>query len=168
MALREILEYPDPILHQSAAPVTEFAADLEGLVDDLADTMEAHNAIGLSAPQLGKLLRVMIINPKELDDDPLVLINPTILEKSLWGFVQESCLSVPGIVGSVMRATKIKVSAQDMLGSSFEEELSGMPAVCVQHELDHLDGKLFIDRFSLLGRMRVRYFSKLAGRRRAA
>lgn len=167
MAQREILTYPDPALTRMAAPVEDFGEDFQKLVDDLLDTMGAQNAIGLSAPQFGEAFRVLVIRPDPTEPAE-VFVNPVIGAKAMWGFVEESCLSIPGVVGSVMRATRIQVSARDRHGTVFERDLSGMHAVCVQHETDHLNGKLFIDKFTAFGRMRARRKAARFAREQAA
>lgn len=156
MAIRDILTYPDPHLHEPADPVTRFDDDLLALVADLRETLMSHGAIGLSATQVGDRRRVLAIRPPGHEGEPDVFVNPVIQSKAMWGFVQESCLSVPGVVGSVIRATRIEAEAQGPDGTSFSGSFDGMAAVCLQHELDHLDGRLFIDRFSFFGRWRAR------------
>jgi peptide deformylase len=141
-----ILEHPDPRLRRPSAPVTSFDATLGRLVDDLIETLHASGGIGLSAPQAGTLQRLAVADLSGDASDPQVYVNPVILARSAIGFVEESCLSVPGVVASVMRATQVRVRAQDRHGDLFERDLEGMHAVCLQHEIDHLDGRLFIDR----------------------
>ncbi|MEM8854192.1 MAG: peptide deformylase [Pseudomonadota bacterium] len=162
MAQREILIYPDPRLRHPAEPVVDFDDDLSQLVDDLIETLSVHDAIGLSATQIDDQRQVLIVDPPGEDEGPQVYINPSISAKSAWGFVEESCLSVPGVKGSVVRATRVSVSAQDATGKPFQRSVDGMHAVCLQHEMDHLAGKLFIDRFTVFGRMRARRAAKAA------
>ncbi|MEO1102445.1 MAG: peptide deformylase [Pseudomonadota bacterium] len=164
MAIREILTYPDPRLTLTASPVNTFDDSLQQLVDDMLETLAQQQAIGLSATQVDDQRNVLVIHPPGASDGPEVFINPTIVSKAMWGFVEESCLSVPGVVGSVIRATQVEAKAQDRTGVPFSRTLSGMGAVCLQHEMDHLNGKLFIDRFSLFGRWRAHR----AARRHAA
>jgi peptide deformylase len=155
MAERAILTYPDPRLRAEARPVTAFDESLVTLVGDLTDTLARHAALGLSATQIGDDRRVLVIAPPGAAG-PGVYVNPAITARAAWGFVEESCLSVPGVAGSVVRATRIRVAALDRDGAPFEEDLEGLAAVSLQHEVDHLDGRLFFDRFSFIGRMRVR------------
>ncbi len=150
------LEYPDPRLRQRANPVAVFDAGLARLIDDLIETLGATKGIALSAPQTGDRRRVVVIDQTDGAGTAEHYVNPEILARAAPGFVQESCLSVPGIVGSVWRSTKVKVRARDRLGQPFERELKGMHAVCMQHEIDHLEGKLFIDRLWFFRRLLVR------------
>jgi peptide deformylase len=167
MPRREILTHPDERLRRPTDPVTDFGADLQSLVDDLLDTRAAHEAFGLSSPQIGDHRSVLVIGPPGFEGRS-VYVNPVITARSLWGFVEESCLSVPGIVGSVVRATRVSVTAQDRHGEPVEEELRDMAAVSLQHEIDHLHGKLFFDRFSPFGRMRTRMRLRRSAARRDA
>jgi len=155
MALRNVIVHPDGRLRAKANPVTVFDDDLGTLIDDLAETMADAKAIGLSATQVGDRRAVLVIDP-DGTGTARAFVNPVIGDTSRPGFVQESCLSVPGVVGNVIRATKVSVSAVDRNGESFDAELDGMHAVSLQHEADHLNGILFIDRFSLFGRWRQR------------
>lgn len=159
MAQLAILEYPDPTLREHSEPVTRFDAELSGFVDDLFETLRVTRAIGLSAPQAGVLSQVVVIHVPDDDYGPQAYVNPEILMQSTPGLVEEGCLSVPGIVGNVIRATQIRVRAQDRHGETFERDLEGMHAVCLQHEMDHLVGKLFIDRLSWFRRLRLRLSS---------
>ncbi len=168
MTQRDILEYPDPRLNLPAKPVTQFDEDLGQLVDDLLETLYATKAVGLSAPQVDDQRAVLVLDLSEDASAPQVYINPEILAKAAWGLVEESCLSVPGIVGNVVRATEIRVRAQDRNGETFERDLTGMNAVCLQHEMDHLAGKLFIERLSIFRRLRIRAAAARARRRNAA
>ncbi len=156
MTIRTILEYPDPRLNLPSQPVTRFDADLNSLVDDLLETLYSTSAIALSAPQIDDRSAVLVIDLSEDRSTPKVYINPQILAKSTWGFVEESCLSVPDIVGNVIRATEVRAQWQDREGRVIEDDLSGMDAVCLQHEMDHLAGKLFIDRLSIFRRLSIR------------
>ena len=166
MALRPILEHPDPRLRTTCAAVTDFDEELAGLVADLVDTLAAAGGLGLSAPQLGDLRRVSLVRLAADADAPAVFVNPEIVERRRWGLVEESCLSLPGVKGNVLRATRVRVRAVDADGQPLERELADMDAVCLQHEVDHLDGKLFIDRMSPLGRLRLHW--REARARRAA
>ncbi len=168
MAQRDILEYPDPRLNLPTNPVTLFDDDLGQLIDDLLETLYATKAVGLSAPQVNDRRAVLVLDLSDDASAPQVYINPEILAKAAWGLVEESCLSVPGIVGNVVRATEIRVRAQDRTGETFERDLAGMDAVCLQHEMDHLAGKLFIERLSIFRRLRIRAAAARARRRSAA
>lgn len=160
MARRDIIEHPDPLLRMRSEPVTAFDADIHQLIDDLLETMEATSSLGLSAPQVGELRNVLVIAPTgdtaDTTSPPQVYVNPEILNKAAWGLIQESCLSLPGITGNVFRRTQVRVRAQGRDGETFECDLSGMDAVSLQHEMDHLDGKLFIDRLSVFRRLGLR------------
>jgi peptide deformylase len=156
MALLSILEYPDPRLRERALPVTAFDEALGRLVDDMLATMYAAPGIGLSATQVNVRRRLLVIDISEKHDEPLVFVNPEILSREGTEKSEEGCLSVPGIFDQVERAAKIRVRAQDRTGASFERDLEGMLAVCVQHEMDHLDGKLFVDYLSDIKRERIR------------
>ncbi|MEO1033986.1 MAG: peptide deformylase [Pseudomonadota bacterium] len=150
MSVRDILEHPHPVLSRRAAPVTAFDAGLNGVVDDLVDTLAATPGLGLSAPQIGASFSAFAL--QGLDDDVSVFVNPQILDRAGFCVVEERCLSVPGVSANVFRAAAIRIRAQDRAGEVFERELSGMPAVCFQHELDHLDGMIFLDRISTVRR----------------
>lgn len=156
MAELAILEYPDPRLRLEAEPVTAFDASLGRLIDDLTETLHARKSIGLSAPQVDDRRQVLVIDLSEDGSAPQAYVNPEILSRAAWGLVEESCLSIPGIVGNVIRATKVRVRARDRHGEAFERDLEAMNAVCLQHEVDHLRGKLFIDRLSIFRRLRLR------------
>lgn len=156
MARRPILEYPDPRLALRSQPVEAFGPDLARLVDDLLETMYAARAIGLAAPQVDVRQRVLTIDVSERQNQPEVFINPEVLARKYLGMVEESCLSVPGFVASVPRFTRIQVRVFDRSGSARVRELEGQMAVCLLHEIDHLEGKLFIDRLPFFRRRRVR------------
>lgn len=156
MARLEILEYPDPRLRLRSEAVCVFDGYLAELTDNLFETLYATKAIGLSAPQAGIQLQVLVMDLSGNATEPQVYINPEILKRGALGFVEESCLSVPGVVAHVLRATRVRVRAQDRSGATFERDLEGMNAVCLQHEMDHLRGKLLVDRLSLFRRLRVR------------
>jgi len=156
MALLPILQYPDPRLRLRAAPVAAFDADLARLIDDLLETLYATQGIGLAAPQTGDRRQVVVTDLSGSASAPQVYVNPEILVSAVPGLVEESCLSVPGVVGNVVRATQVRVRARDRSGQAFERDLDGMHAVCLQHEMDHLEGKLFVDRLSLFRRLRAR------------
>ena len=156
MSLRTILEFPDPRLRARALPVTRFDAELSRLIDDMFETMYAAPGIGLAAPQVDVQLRLLVIDLSEERNQPLVLINPESLSREGAAVTEEGCLSVPGIFDEVQRAAKIRVRAQDRNGEAFERDYEGTLAVCVQHEMDHIDGKLFVDYLSDLKRERIR------------
>lgn len=169
MALLTILEFPDPRLRTKAAPVDPAriaAPGFQQLLDDMLETMYEEPGIGLAASQVDVHQRFMVIDVSEDRTGPMVFINPEIVEKSGEQVYQEGCLSVPGIFADVTRANRITVRALGRDGQPFELTTDGLLAVCVQHEIDHLDGKLFIDYLSPLKREMVR--KKLAKAKRAA
>jgi peptide deformylase len=156
MAIRTILEFPDPRLRTRAQPVTRFDADLHKVIDDMLETMYAAPGIGLAATQVDVHLRLVVIDISTDRSDPLILINPQILSREGETATEEGCLSVPGYFDEVKRASKIRVRAQDRDGNVFERDCEELLAVCVQHEMDHIDGRLFVDYLSSLKRERVR------------
>jgi len=156
MALRTILEFPDPRLRTRAQPVTEFNAELGKLVEDLLETMYAAPGIGLAATQIDVHQRVIVLDVSEDRTAPLALINPEILLREGEASTEEGCLSVPGVFDDVKRAARIRVRSQDPGGARLERDYDGLLAVCIQHEMDHLDGKLFVDYLSDLKRERIR------------
>lgn len=156
MAILPILHYPDPRLRNKAAPVAEVNGKLRALIDDMFETMYQAPGIGLAAPQVDVALRVLVIDISEQRNAPLCLINPEILHMEGVEQMEEGCLSVPGIYEPVQRAKHIKVRALDRNGASFEMGANDLLAVCIQHEMDHLDGKLFVDYLSELKRQRLR------------
>jgi peptide deformylase len=156
MALREILEFPDPRLRTQARPVETFDEALAELVEDLFETMYAEKGIGLAATQVDEHQRVLVMDTSDGRDSPRAFVNPEILARDGIQVYEEGCLSVPGIYAKVERAEQIRVRAQHPDGSEFEVELDGLEAVCLQHEMDHLDGKLFVDYLSPLKRQMVR------------
>ena len=155
MAKLEILEIPDPRLRTVAKPVEAFDSELGRLIDDMTETMYSAQGIGLAATQVNVHRRLLVLDVSEAQDQPRAYVNPRITGTEGSETCEEGCLSVPGIYAEVSRAEKIRVSAQDRDGNIFEEDLDGMHAVCVQHEIDHLDGKLFIDYLSPLKRRMV-------------
>jgi peptide deformylase len=159
MAVLDILELPDDRLRQISQPVESFDASLATLVDDLFETLSHSGGIGLSAPQAGIHQQVITVYVPDDDYGAQAYINPEILSRSTPRFVEESCLSVPGVEGNVVRATRLRVRAHNTDGEVFERDVDGMHAVCIQHELDHLEGTLFIDRLSWFKKLRM----KLAG-----
>ena len=156
MAIRTILEFPDPRLRTRAQPVTEFNEELGRVIDDMFETMYAAPGIGLAATQVDFHKRLIVIDVSEAHNEPVVLINPEILSREGVAETEEGCLSVPGIFDEVKRAAKIRVRAQDRTGAVWERDLEGVLALCVQHEMDHLEGKLFVDYLSDLKRERIR------------
>jgi peptide deformylase len=156
MALLEILEFPDPRLRNHALPVATFDAALLKWVDDLFETMYAAPGIGLAAPQVDRHVRLLIMDLSPDRSEPLVFANPEILSRDEIGVMEEGCLSVPGFFDEVERAQRVRVRAQDRHGQTFEMELTGLHAVCLQHEMEHLEGKLFVDYLSTLKRDRIR------------
>ncbi|MGD9296553.1 MAG: peptide deformylase [Chromatiales bacterium] len=156
MAKREILHFPDPRLRNVARPVEEVDDEIRQLVDDMFETMYDAPGIGLAAIQINVAKRVIVVDVSEDKSEPLCLINPEILEKEGEETMDEGCLSVPEIYESVTRAEKIRVRALDREGKSYEMDVDGLLAVCIQHEIDHLDGKLFVDYLSNLKRQRIR------------
>ncbi len=166
MALLEILEFPDERLRKRARPVERVDDTIRKLVDDMLETMYEAPGVGLAATQVNVHRRVIVIDVSENKDRPLCLINPEILAREGEEEQEEGCLSVPGVFEKVRRAEKIKVRALDRNGEPFELEADGLLAVCIQHEIDHLDGKLFVDYLSPLKRQRIR--KKLLKSRRLA
>ena len=156
MAKLEILHFPDARLRNTALPVEQVDAAVRKLVDDMFETMYAAPGIGLAAIQVNVAKRVIVIDVSENHDQPLCLINPEIVERHGEESCEEGCLSVPGVFETVTRADKIRVHALDRDGAAIEFEADGLLAVCIQHEIDHLDGKLFVDYLSNLKRQRIR------------
>jgi len=156
MALRTILEFPDPRLRTRAQPVTEFDAALGALIEDLFETMYAAPGIGLAATQVDVHKRVIVIDISKDRTEPLALVNPQILSKEGEASTEEGCLSVPGIFDDVRRAAKVRLRYQDRTGAVLERDCDDILAVCIQHEMDHLEGKLFVDYLSDLKRERIR------------
>ncbi|MGB0846134.1 MAG: peptide deformylase [Thiolinea sp.] len=156
MALLEILHHPDPRLRKKAVPVTEVDENITQLVDDMFETMYDARGIGLAATQVNVHQRVVVIDLSEEKDQPMCFINAEILSKEGQMEHEEGCLSVPEYYEKVTRAERIRVKALDRKGEIFEMDADGLLAVCIQHELDHLDGKLFVDYLSSLKQQRVR------------
>ena len=156
MARLTILEYPDPRLRTIAAPVTQFDAALGQRIADMFETMYEAPGIGLAATQVDWHHQLIVIDISEDRSAPRVFINPQILDKDGRTAGQEGCLSVPGIFDDVERAERVRVRYQDAQGTTHEEDLSELLAVCLQHEMDHLNGKLFVDYLSELKRQRIR------------
>ena len=156
MARLQILEFPDPRLRTRAQPVEHVDDALRKLIDDMFETMYAAPGIGLAATQVNVHKRVLVIDLSEHRNEPLVLINPEIVERIGIEESEEGCLSVPGIYEKVTRAERIRVRTLDRKGQTQEIEATGLLAVCIQHEMDHLEGKLFVDYLSELKRTRIR------------
>lgn len=156
MALLNILIYPDPRLRQKAKPVERFDDELRRLVEEMAETMYAAPGIGLAAVQVNVPQRVLVLDLSEEKNDLKVFVNPEIEDRDGTEEIEEGCLSVPGVYASVPRADWIKLKAQDADGKPFELEAEGLLAVCIQHEIDHLDGKMFVDYLSRLKQDRIR------------
>jgi peptide deformylase len=166
MAILPILTYPDPRLREISKPVEKVTPEIQKLVDDMLETMAEANGIGLAAPQVGELIRLLVIDlrrPPEPDEEdqpftdlekkvsfPLVLINPVVVKGEGKTSYEEGCLSVPGYYEEVQRFNWVRVEALDRDGRQFNLETDGLLAICIQHEMDHLEGKLFIDRLSFV------------------
>lgn len=153
MAIRTILHYPDKRLRIAAKPVERFDDELRQLVEDMAETMYAAPGVGLAAPQIGVPLRVFVIDVAVSEDEPSQLrtfVNPEFIERVGEICYEEGCLSFPGVHEQIERAERVRVRAQDVDGKSFELEADGLLAIAIQHENDHLDGKLLVDHLSLL------------------
>jgi peptide deformylase len=156
MALRTILEFPDPRLRTRAQPVTRFDAALGTLIADMLETMYAAPGIGLAATQIDVHQRLIVIDLSQDHNEPLVIINPEILSREGEATSEEGCLSVPGIFDDVKRAAKIRLRSHDRTGAVLEQDYEDILAVCIQHEIDHLEGKLFVDYLSEMKRERIR------------
>ncbi|MEW8535369.1 MAG: peptide deformylase [Candidatus Thiodiazotropha endolucinida] len=156
MAILDILHFPDPRLRNKAKPVAQVDDSIRRLIDDMLETMYQAPGIGLAATQVNVANRVVVIDLSEEKNQPLCLVNPEIIEKDGEEQMEEGCLSVPGAYEMVKRANLIRVRALGRDGAAFEMEAEGLLAVCIQHELDHLEGKLFVDYLSSLKRQRIR------------
>ena len=169
MATLEVLRFPDERLRKIAAPVEEITPDLERIIQDMFETMYLEEGIGLAATQVNIHKRIIVIDTSENHDQPIVLINPELIEKRGETGIEEGCLSVPECRAFVPRAEWVKVRAQDRHGEYFEIETDGLLAICLQHEMDHLAGKLFVDYLSPLKRQRIRQkLEKLARHERSS
>ena len=155
MALLTILEYPDPRLKKVAAPVSAVTPEIRKLVADMAETMYSAPGVGLAATQVNVHKRVLVIDISETKDQLRVFINPEILSAEGEAECEEGCLSVPGYYDKVTRAARIRVRALDENGETFELDAEGLLAVCIQHEMDHLIGKVFVEYLSPLKRARL-------------
>ncbi len=154
MALRKILHYPEPLLKQKSQPVTEFGDELKQLAEDMAETMYDAPGVGLAAPQVGVLLRLIVLDCSAAEEpaELICAVNPEIIAREGEAIEEEGCLSVPGFWASVKRAEKVTVRYQDVAGGFHERTADGLLGVCFQHEIDHLEGVLFVDRLSPLKR----------------
>jgi peptide deformylase len=156
MALLSVLEFPDPRLRTRAKPVEEFDSALKQLVADMLETMYTAPGIGLAATQVNVHKQLIVMDIGGETREPQVYINPEILSRDGAEVSEEGCLSVPNVFEEVERAARVRVRARDADGQSFERDLEGLAAVCLQHEMDHLAGKLFVDYLSVLKRERIR------------
>lgn len=155
----ELLKYPDPVLRRGGRPVEAFDAELRAVADRMLETMYAYRGVGLAAPQVGLDLSLLVLNPEGDPEKPelaQVLVNPRILSRKTLEFGEEGCLSFPGIYAEVERHQKIRVAFQDLSGAAHEVSFEGFLARIVLHEMDHLQGVLFVDRLSAAERIRVR------------
>ena len=164
MALLKIVHYPDPRLHKIAQPIATVDDNIKALIANMAETMYSAPGVGLAATQVDRHVRLILVDISESKNDLKVFINPEILEASGQSEHEEGCLSVPGIYDTVTRPERVRVRALDRDGQPFELEADGLMAVCVQHEIDHLHGKVFVEYLSQLKQMRIR--SKLKKRLR--
>lgn len=155
MALLEILEYPDPRLRTKAQPVSDFGPELQQQIDNMLETMYAAPGIGLAATQVNIHKQLFVIDVSEEKSSPQVFINPEIIELRGVEEMEEGCLSFPGVYAKVQRADALTIKAWDRSGNEFQLDADGLLAVCIQHELDHTKGKLFIDHISALKRERI-------------
>jgi peptide deformylase len=156
MAILNILEFPDPRLRKKAAPVETVDEAVRRVVDDMLETMYEADGVGLAAIQVNVRKRIIVMDVSDIKNTPLCFINPEIVGKEGARESEEGCLSVPGFVDTVKRAERVRVRALDRAGEPLELSVDGLMAVCIQHEIDHLDGKLFVDYLSPLKRQRIR------------
>lgn len=156
MSVLQVLHYPDERLRTIATPVETVNAEIQRIIDDMFETMYAEEGIGLAATQVDIHQRIVVIDVSETRNERLVLINPELLEKSGETGIEEGCLSIPEQRALVPRAEKVKIKALDYNGQPFELQSDGLLAICIQHEMDHLIGKLFVDYLSPLKRQRIR------------
>jgi len=156
MALLSVLQYPDPKLRNKALPVTVFDDKLRQIVDDMFETMYEQNGVGLASIQVDIPQRILAIDVSDSRKEPLCVINPEIIHREGIQYEHEGCISFPGVYEKVERAAKLRLHAMDLHGKSFEIDAEGLLAVCIQHEMDHLDGVLFIDHLSRLKQERMR------------
>jgi len=156
MALLDILIYPDPRLHAKARPVEQVDRRIQTLIVDMSETMYAAPGIGLAAPQVNVLERIIVIDISDSKDSLLTMVNPEIINSEGSAELEEGCLSVPGIYAQISRGNKIHVRALDRDGKPFELTAEGLLGVCIQHEIDHLDGKVFVDYLSRMKQDRIK------------
>ena len=156
MAILDVLQFPDERLRTVAKPIDEVNSEIKQLVADMFETMREEKGIGLAATQVNRHVRLVVMDVSEEQNEPRVFINPEIVNKEGSTISEEACLSVPGNYAKVDRAEKVTVKALDGEGEPYELEADGLLAICIQHELDHLDGKLFVDYLSPLKRQRIR------------
>ena len=156
MSILTILEFPDERLRKKAVSVVKVTAEKRKFIDDMFETMYACNGVGLAATQVNVHERIIVIDTSEEKHTPLCLINPEIIEKQGEEKSEEGCLSIPGFFETVERAETVKIRALNQQGEAFEMDVDGLLAVCVQHEMDHLEGKLFVDYLSPLKRQRIK------------
>ncbi|MDY6927029.1 MAG: peptide deformylase [Pseudomonadota bacterium] len=156
MAILDVLQFPDERLRTVAKPIDEVNSEIKQLVADMFETMREEKGIGLAATQVNRHVRLVVMDVSEEQNEPRVFINPEIVDKEGSTISEEGCLSVPGNYAKVDRAEKVTVKALDGEGEPYELEADGLLAICIQHELDHLDGKLFVDYLSPLKRQRIR------------
>lgn len=154
--LRQILHYPDPRLRRKAEPIAEVTDEVRSLIADMAETMYEAPGVGLAAIQIGIAQRVVVIDVSDTRDQLRVFVNPEIVSAEGKQVLEEGCLSVPGIFEPVARAEHVRVRALDRDGKAFELDATGFLATCIQHEIDHLDGKVFVDHLSRLKQQRIR------------
>jgi peptide deformylase len=157
MALLKILHYPDPRLHTVAEPVAEITNEIRQLAADMAETMYAAPGIGLAATQIDRHIRMLVVDISEEKNQLMTLINPRIVLKEGETVHEEGCLSVPGIYENVTRAEHIRVRAMNLAGETADLDANGLLAVCIQHEIDHLDGKVFVEYLSRLKQTRIKH-----------
>lgn len=156
MALLDILIYPDSRLHNKAKPVAQVDSRIQKLIDDMSETMYTAPGIGLAAPQVNVPERIIVVDISDKKDSLLAMVNPEIISSEGQDEHEEGCLSVPGVYAPVKRYKKIRVRALDKDGNSFELDAEGLLGVCIQHEIDHLDGKVFVDYLSHLKQDRIK------------
>ncbi|MFS1702286.1 peptide deformylase [Alteromonas sp. AMM-1] len=156
MAILDVLQFPDERLRTVAKPIAEVNSEVKQLIADMFDTMRDEKGIGLAATQVDRHVRLVVMDVSEEQNEPRVFINPEIIAKEGSTISEEGCLSVPGNYAKVDRAEKVTVKALDGEGNEFKLEAEGLLAICIQHELDHLQGKLFVDYLSPLKRQRIR------------
>lgn len=165
MAVLDILVYPDPGLRRRAGEVVDFGKSTQGLIDNMIETMYSAKGIGLAATQVGEDSKIIVIDISPDKSDLLIIVNPAIIDRQGSRETEEGCLSVPGVYAPVNRSEHILLRAQDRHGAIFEKDYDGILGVCIQHEMDHLEGKVFVDYLSRLKQERIR--KKLLKERKA-